>query len=68
MYACRYYYSLLSVREISHSVEFKFILNHIVAVLIRLSYTFSVKHDCVMTLRERERTFVTTIYMTLEMG
>lgn len=62
MYVCRHYYSLLSVSEISHSVEFKFILNHIVAVLIRLSYTFSVKHDCAMTLRECERTFVTTIY------
>ena len=62
MYVCRHYYSLLSVSETSHSVEFKFILNHIVAVLIRLSYTFSVKYDCVMTLRERERTFVTTIY------
>lgn len=62
MYVCRHYCSLLSVSEISHSVEFKFILNHIVAVLVRLSYTFSIKHDFVMTLRERERTFVTTIY------
>lgn len=68
MYVCRHYYSLLSVSEISHSVEFKLILNHIVAVLIRLSYTFSVKRDCVMTLCVKVKEHLLPLLVTLEIG
>ena len=67
MYVCRHYYSLLSVSEISHSVEFKFILNHIVAVLIRLSYTFR-SSMIVLWLCVNVKKHLLPLFMTLEMG